>query len=195
PSAHVDAVRHVGYGHLVDGNAGPQARPYAPARLAMQLRDAVPLGREAQRQGRHAEDVAPTMVGTRQVLELLGAEPQLLPIAVEALPRKVEAEGIVTRSDGRVDGEHGVGRHQLTSLGEAPSLSDVLPAALERHERAVPLVHVPTRGPHAQGAQQAYASDAEYDLLRDAGALIAAVEAAEDAPVFLGVLRVVRVEQ
>src|SRR5690606_5366996 len=118
-----------------------------------------------------------------EVLELLGAKAELLPVAVEAGPGQVEGEGVVAGGDRRVDGEHGVRGHELARLGERASLRDELAAALERHERAVALVHVPARRPDPDGAQQAHAADPEHDLLADAGALVAAVEPGEETAV------------
>src|SRR5690606_22387776 len=101
---------------------GPEAGPDAPARLAVGLGDAVAVGGEAQRQRRHAERVTPAVVGAGEVLELLGAKAELLPVAVEAGPGQVEGEGVVAGGDRRVDGEHGVRGHELARPGERASL-------------------------------------------------------------------------
>jgi hypothetical protein len=81
------------------------------------------------------------------------------------------------------------------SAKERPFLADDLPDSLETHERGVPLVQVPDRGPPAHGLQGAQPADAEHDLLPDARFLVAAVEARGDLAVVRVVLLEVRVEE
>jgi hypothetical protein len=72
---------------------------------------------------------------------------------------------------------------------------DEFAAALEGHEGAVPLVHVPRGRGYLEGAQQPHPADAQDDLLGDAGALVAAVKAREQPPVLRSVLRHVGVQE
>ena len=125
---------------------------------------------------------------------------QLLAVAVEVGFDQVRRESIVA------GGDRGVGRErQLRGYLEGGLVErargtrrQMLAGKLERQERRMAFVHVQDVGlgiRRQDGPQRAQTTDAEHDLLANAGVLIAAVQVAGDPAVVLAVVGQIGVQQ
>ena len=117
---------------------------------------------------------------------------QRLQVVVDQLGR----EAVVARVDRRVGREHRALRDLLRAGPEVGAgLLHQQARVLQRRERAVALVEVQPAPVDAGGAQRAHAAHAQQQLLADADALVAEVEAGGELAVLLGVSVDVGVEQ
>ncbi len=194
----MDPVGDVADGNLVLRDARPQTPPHLAGHLAVQLADAVPEGRHAEGQHRHAEWLGLVRgVDPAQAQKVGAAEPEPGYVAREIAVHQIRGESIVTGDHRGVAREHRSARGQLTGLVERELLGFHQTARmLERQKRRMPLVHVVDAGLDSHGFQRAIAADAEQDLLLESRLAVAAVELVGDIPI-LGarILRDVGVQQ
>ena len=197
PGPDVDAVGDVANWHLVLAVVRPEDLPRLSGDAAVQRGDAVRVARHLERQHRHAERLT-VIVGADapEAEEVRLREPQRASQRLEVVVDQLGREAVVARVDRRVRGEHRVLRDLLGAGAEVRAgLLHQEARVLEGGEGAVPLVEVQAAPVDARGAQRADAAHAQEQLLPDADALVAEVEAGGQLPVLLRVAVDVGVEQ
>ena len=128
--------------------------------------------------------------------ELVLRDAELLAQGAEVLFDELGAEAVVAGGDGCVGGEDDLARDLAGGLVEGDAFFDhAIADGLEDCEAAVALVEVKDPGGDAHGLECAEAADAEEELLTDAGAAVAAVEARGELEIFGGVAGDVGVEE
>ena len=113
------AVGDMADGHLLDGHAGPDALPHAPADLAVQFAHAVAGCRQAHGQDRHAEQLVLVIrVPSSQPQKIVAVESQRLVVVGEIAIHQVRTEVIVPRFHRGVGGEDQAWGRQFARLGK-----------------------------------------------------------------------------
>ena len=165
PGGQVHAVRHVADRDTRRVATGPKVTPHASRFDTVAPRDAVHMLREPDREDGHVEMPVVARRVMPQPQHGLAAHAHLLPDRTGARLDLFAGERVVAGSEGRVGREH-AGRPDLPHrLVERHPLRDQLAHPLQQHERRVPFVGVPGRGPLAQRAQHADATNAQDPLL------------------------------
>ena len=109
--------------------------------------------------------------------EAVAIEPHLVPVVPKVFFHEVKGKGVVAGRDGGVGGESGGPVDDLVGLFIIDAGLDHFADAFEDQKGGVTFVHVPGGGVDVEATEGTDATDAEDDLLLDAGLLVAAVEA------------------
>src|SRR5262245_41143801 len=94
-----------------------------------------------------------------------------------------------------MSGKNRCRRDLFQSCGELYAITHVRPAALDDLKGCMALIQMPDRWFDAKYLQRTNPTDAEHDLLHDAGRFVAAIETMCDRSVCVVVMRKIAVEQ
>ena len=197
PGGDMDAVGDVADGDGVFGAAGIEALPHGAGDFAVERGDGVGAAGELEAEHGHAEGLA-VVAGmlAAEAHEVFVRDAELVAQRSEVLFDEVGAEAVVAGGDGRVGGEDDFAGNLAGGGVEVEAFFFHAGAdGFEDGEAAVAFVEMENAGRDAHGLERAEAADAEQQLLADAGAGVAAVEARGGLAVFRGVAGDVGVEQ
>ena len=150
---------------------------------------------EPEREHRHVEPVARRVRVAAEREELLGGDPELVPVLAERLGDQLVREDVEARRHRRVGREDRDPPHVLDRLVERPARLDPLVQEREEDKGRVALVEVDGGELDAELGQHPPPADPEHDLLPEPAFAVPRVEPARDHPVLGRVLGVVRVEE
>ena len=197
PRGHMDAVGDVADGHRVFGTARIEALPHGARDFAVERGDGVDAARELEAEHGHAEGLA--VVGgmfAAEAHEVFVGDAELIAQRAEVFFDEVGTEAVVAGGNGRVGGEDDfAGNLAGGGVEVEPFFFHAGADGFEHGEAAVAFVEMQHAGRDAHGLERAEAADAEQQLLADAGARVAAVEARGGLEIFGGVAGDVGVEQ
>ena len=197
PGAHVDAVGDVADRDFVLAVVRPQHLPRLARDAPVQRRHAVRVARHLERQHGHAQRLAVILgADASEAQEFVLGQPQRPAQRLQVIVDQLGREAVVARVDRRVRREHRalgdlLGAGAEVGAGQLHQQARVL----QRGEGAVALVQVQAAPVDAGRAQRAHAAHAQQQLLADADALVAEVQAGGELAVLLGVAVDVGVEQ
>ena len=158
--------------------------PHAAGRLGVQLRHAVAVLRQLQRQHGHAEGFLPIgfiLAAKRE--QFVAAEAKSIGVVAEEPHEEARLESIVALRDGRVRREDGGLTDVGTGFVKRDATVDKAADALQSAERGVPFVEVIHRRLDAELVQCDEAAEPEEHFLPDAIHLIATVEVMRELPI------------
>ena len=186
PRADVDAVGDVADRHLLLGSTRKERRPHRARHLAVQRRHGIGAARQLQREDRHAEAfVRIGRIDASERQQLVCAQSHRLAQRAEMLLDEMRREAIVPGRHRRVRREDDLRRNSAQRFAGADAFGrHALRRQLERGERAVSFVEMDDAGRDAERRQRLDAADAEQQLLADADAIVAAVQARCQVAVF-----------
>ena len=180
PAGDVDAVGDVADGDFFFDAPRPEVRPHAARDVAVQRADRVGPARELEADDGHAEGfVLVLRLDAAEAHQLRGRNAQRVAQRAQVLFDQSGVEAVVAGGHGRVGGEDGVlGDFAERFVERQAVVGHPLANHFERSECAVAFVEVVDARRDAQRAERLDAADAEHQFLADAGADVAAVEAA-----------------
>ncbi len=171
PGADVHAVRDVTDRRLL---AGPERRPHLARHLAVQIRDAVRVRGQPERERRHPE--AGLVAETSELEQRLPVEAGGLGQLADVAHDEVLVELLVTGRDGRVRREDRRPAHMLEGVCRLHPLRRELAQPFDLQEGRVALVQVEDVRLDPERRERADTADAEQELLADPVLAVAAVE-------------------
>ena len=197
PGRDMHAVGDVADGNGVRGLAGKERPPHLARDLAVQRRDGVGAARELQAEDGHAERfLVVGGIDAAEAHEILVSNAELLAQRPEVLLDQVRREAVVAGGHGRVGGEDDLAGNLHRGGFEVDALFlHTVADGLEDGEAAVAFVEVEHAGRDAHRLDGAETADTEQQLLTDAGARVASVEARSEFAVLGRVALNVGVEQ
>src|SRR5687768_5275049 len=134
--------------------------PHVTRDSAMLATDAIDVGGEAHGKGCHVEPVPRAVRRLAEAQKFLPREAELAPIVGEIPVHEMKGKNVVSSRNRSVRGKHGALSDQFTGLGMTVAGRDELADPFHGEKSRVSLVAMPDSRIDAEGAQDAYASDA-----------------------------------
>src|ERR1700677_3648724 len=185
PGGDMDTIGDMPDGHGVFRLGGVQALPHGSGNLAVQRRDSVGAAREQEPKNGHTEGLM-RIAGTlaAKAHEPLVRDAQLLAQGAQVLFNEIAVEAVVTSGYRGGGGEDHFPRYLMSSGVEVQAFFlHAIADGLQHGKTTVPFVEMEHSRRNAHGLQGTKATDAEEQLLPNAGASVAAIEARREVDI------------